>query len=446
MKTKIFLFFLATSFIISLTSCDKNNGKAKEIAEQFITAINDGDKAAVFEIFPQLNEFENLEMATEIKGEDRSVEKDEESGNYIVTVDKKRNQRLVFGLDSIGDLHMLDTYGVFHLDSLSNELALRTGVPQKKISDIEQAKLLKPDSYYMQYLKELPAVQDNMMLTASSGAYSWRTGVYSYVRLNFSVTNNGSITMPGSDYYLLVDIKQRSTGNTISNQKTVDGIDIAPGESREFNVAADECIRYATNRDISYYVTVKYRCESEIEMLLDYGKFNGKEYDEYISNGKEIEYMLRDKGVQVVAKSPDETVVYVHESADPNSIVTDTLYHRQQFYTTYDDTAKWVKAYTNDYKYMGYVKAEEKVTTDELSPVWAYEVELYSEDSSDVPIYGDEKFKGEPVKTYKAGSKVYAAYDSEVDATAIYEKTAIGGMKRIGFIKNENMLEEEPGD
>ena len=192
-----------------------------------------------------------------------------------------------------------------------------------------------------------------------------------------------------------------------------------------------------------YYVTVKYRCESDLEMMLKFGKFTGKEYDEYIKQDKETEYMLREKGVEVVASMADEKAIYVHESPDENSNVTDTLYHRQQIYICSDDTAQWVKAYSMEYKYLGYIKASEYVSTEELSPLWFYTSKAYSEDGSDVLIYSSNDFEGDPVKKLKNGEEITACYDQESEANVVYEKQPDGSMKRIGFIKIDNIGGDE---
>jgi len=130
-KTCIFILFsVCTIFVMG--SCDSNKGKVKELTEQFVVFYNDGDKASVYDIFPSIKSHENLFMGGTLDPEDDIVvEKDDSTGNYIATINEQKQQRLVFAVDSVGSIQIVDAFGVFHLDSISNELALKTGVPSK---------------------------------------------------------------------------------------------------------------------------------------------------------------------------------------------------------------------------------------------------------------------------------------------------------------------------
>ena len=133
---------LMVFFAIMLCGCDANKGKVEELANQFVAVYNDGDKAAVYDLLPAAKTCENLLISGSIGQADGiNVEKDDSTGNYIATINKLKQQRLVFAVDSVGGIQMIDTYGVFRLDSIANELALKTGVPVKKISDLKLGEL-----------------------------------------------------------------------------------------------------------------------------------------------------------------------------------------------------------------------------------------------------------------------------------------------------------------
>lgn len=128
---KIYLFIL-TLGALCFCACDSNKGKVEELANQFITAFNDGDKAAIYELLPTIKTCENLSVLGNIgQGNDISVVKEDSTGNYIATINEQKQQRLVFAVDSVGDVQVVDAYGVFRLDSIANELALKTGAPVK---------------------------------------------------------------------------------------------------------------------------------------------------------------------------------------------------------------------------------------------------------------------------------------------------------------------------
>ena len=82
---KINLFILALS-ALCFCACDSNKGKVEELANQFIVAFNDGDKAAIYELLPTIKTCENLSISGSIgQGNDISVVKEDSTGDYIVT-------------------------------------------------------------------------------------------------------------------------------------------------------------------------------------------------------------------------------------------------------------------------------------------------------------------------------------------------------------------------
>lgn len=110
---KIYLFIL-TLGALCFCSCDSNKGKVKELATQFVTAYNEGDKATIYDIFPTIKTYESLSMNGSIgQGDEVSVEKNDSTGSYVATINEQKQQRLVFALDSLGTIKVIDTYGVF---------------------------------------------------------------------------------------------------------------------------------------------------------------------------------------------------------------------------------------------------------------------------------------------------------------------------------------------
>ena len=153
MKTfKFFAFLLFTTF--ALVSCDKNLDKVEKLSEQFVVAYNEKDKAGIYELYKVAQKYDYLQYSYTLNADDISAEKNKETGLYEVVVNEERDQRLVFEVDSLGEAKLVDSYGVMKLDSDHSELALRTGLPQKLVSDIKQAEMLSEGSLYMQYLQE----------------------------------------------------------------------------------------------------------------------------------------------------------------------------------------------------------------------------------------------------------------------------------------------------
>ena len=380
MKTTKIISLLALPALM-LTSCDKNFDKAEEMSKQFIMAYNDNDKAAVYEMLPAVKTCENLSISGTIgQGDEINVEKDDSTGYYIATINEQKQQRLVFAADSAGTVLMIDAYGVFDIDSVAEEIALKAGVPIKKTPDLELSKLLSAQG---NFIKDLELMKQITPLWANYGAYSWgRNSSGYFVSMNFTVQNSSSQPVKGEDYYLYVSPRQASTDNTFAT-KTVDGVDIAPNETREFNVIEPSLYKYASQRKLSYSVEVKYRSESILSFLLKYGTFNGDEYDDYLKHP--FRYHVRTYGTSAVVNAEKEGVAYLHKDMEGDEI-TDTLYHGKPIMITWQGA--YAAVYNDDYERIGFIDSkfvDDSFTVPELD---LYETALDASDGS-IEVYED---------------------------------------------------------
>lgn len=425
MKTKLLTLSLTITTVgLLTTSCDGNKGKVEDLATQFVMAYNEGDKAAVYELWPEVKTYENLSMSGTIGSEDISVEKDDSTGNYIATINEQKQQRLVFAVDSLENIYLIDAYVVFHLDSIASEVALKAGVPVKKMSDVTLAKLMNPES---DFITDIKTEKGTNNLWANYGAYSWgRNSSGYYVSMDFNVRNNSSQMVKGSDYFLVVTPRRNSTGDTY-NAKTVDGIDIAPGEIREFNVLDPPLYNFASKRDMSYTVEVKYRTESILAFLLNYSTFDGNEYEDFVAHPYRAK--VRANGQFLTTSAEEKGVAYVHKGMSEESEVVDTLFHRQQLQGIWE-TEKWLSIYDNNYGLIGYVNSDNIDTTGELFALDLSKAKLKSEDGSPVEIF--KLYEDGVAKTYPPGTEVYLQFYSR-GQMVVYERQADGSMKEIGY-------------
>jgi hypothetical protein len=437
---KIYLFILTLS-ALCFCACDSNKEKVEELADQFIVAFNDGDKAAIYELLPTIKTCENLSISGSIgQGNDISVVKEDSTGNYIVTINEQKQQRLVFAVDSVEGVKMIDTYGVFRLDSIANELALKTGLPVKKISDLKLAFLMNPQS---DFINDLKLTKNTDYLWAKYGAYSWsRTNSGFDVSMNFNVSNNSTQTINGKDYYLYITPKQVSTGK-VFNSKTVEGVDIAPNEVREFNVSEPYLYNYASQRDLSYTVEVKYRSESILSFLLNYGNFDGKEYEDFIAHPYRAK--VKERGTYGRVSAEKVGVAYAYKEMSDKSKVVDTLYHRKGICLVWE-TESWASVFTYDEVFIGYVKAEEIDTSPNGKDLDLAEMKLKSANGK-VNVYdcSQNASKDKVVKTISANQKVLLELfgGGEEEDYYLYERQPNGSMKKIGRINPENIDFEE---
>lgn len=428
------LLFLALC-AMAFCGCDSNKGKLKDCAAQFIAAYNDGDKAAIFEMFPEIKKLSNLSIAGVIgQGGDISVEKDDSTGNYIVTINEQKQQRLEFAIDSIGGIKIVDTYGVFRLDSIASELAFKTGVPVKKMSDVIMARLMNPES---DFINDLRTTKGQNNLSAHSGSYSWgHRGDGSYVSMDFTVRNNSSQTVSGKDYYLVITPRRYSTGK-VYQSKTVDGIDIAPNEVREFNVLDPPLYSIADDRDLTYSVEIKYRTESILAFLLNYGELKGDEFEEYLAHP--YRYKVMSRGKLGVISAGEKGIAYAYENMSAKSKVVDTLYHGKTVSMVWEDE-EWASIYSGDFNIIGYVQDKDIDKTNSVARLDLIEMTLKS-DNGKIHVY--DVTKGTPtdkvIKTLSAGQKVWLELGEDGDPI-LYERQPNGSMIKIGRIDSNNVV------
>lgn len=449
-RNRFYTIAVFTFFSMCLiTSCDSNKGKAKDMAKQFIVAVNDGDKAGIYDLYPTAKVYTNLEMVKEISDGDLNVEKDKESGLYTVSIENTRQQKLVFSADSLGQLSIVDSYGVLLLTSQCSELALQTGVPIKKLSDVEQAKLMSEESLYITYLKEQNPAAVYGTLSEMPGTYSWgRDASGYYMRVNINIQNNGSQTVKGSEYYLAVDIQRRSSELGYPNIKTCEGVDLAPGERHVFVINDPGMYKHAINHDLTWRCNVNFRNATAVDALLKYCKFTGEEYSKFLEIKEGME--IRTKSQQAIAMAEKVGHVDFYEQPSTDSQVMGTAYHRQPiFVIDEDETDEWAKAYEMEdmdkYKFLGYVRRSDFKYGDqsEVPALYLSEGVAQGQDGGDVPVYEEANTESKVVKKLKSGTKVQYEYDFASQMNIIYEADGKGGYKVVGFAPMELIQFEE---
>lgn len=295
-KFKVILILLS---VCILWSCDANKGKVEESAKLFIDAINSKDKAALFDVFPSLKDYKNLTPSDSIKLEDISVNFNEKDSVYEAIINEAKNQKVICKVSEDGTITVEDTYNIMILDSASTELAIKTGVPLKKISDVEKSKLLDPDKEFINYLGEqYPSAIGGNLVTESS-YYMWgaRFGSY-YCDIHATIRNTGNTTVSGEDCSVECSI---TTGNNIKATRTAQFYSLAPGESTDVIFSTD-FYHWAVKRELWCSFRIVFKDLSPVQLLLKYAEFKGTEFDDFINKqekasskeGKEAQEKLFD--------------------------------------------------------------------------------------------------------------------------------------------------------
>lgn len=298
MKKFSFSLLLAIAMVATLISCDSKKNEIKNLAKQFVTALNEQDRVTVYEMFPAAKSL--MELLPESLDVNRiKIALDDSTGNYIATLNAETEQRLIFQTDSTGVYKIADTYGVLGFDSINREFALKTGIPIKNISDRKFAELMNEDSLFMSSLiyKHFDEMHGN--LSKVSGYWSWgrQAGAF-YLNVFQTIKNNGDIPVKGEDYnveFRLADYRE----NGVSTTKVIPGVDLAPGETIEMTTDAPAFYNAAYNKTLMVDVVIKFKNMSPQALMLKYAKLTGEEYQEYLKTlnlEKAIDNLPEDDG------------------------------------------------------------------------------------------------------------------------------------------------------
>jgi hypothetical protein len=181
------------------------------------------------------------------------------------------------------------------LDSLSYDLAAKTGYPVKQLSDIAKGRAFSDDSDFIIFLSEKYPSAASGNLTAVSGYYRWgRNNGNWYMDFDTTISNYGENPVKGEDYFVEISYYRNDTGTRISTTDIEKGVDLAPGESYVYTTSHPELFNYnpkngSEGSGIFWRQTIKFKNASTTTMLNKYGSFTGKEYEEFVAQQKEKE-------------------------------------------------------------------------------------------------------------------------------------------------------------
>lgn len=290
MKNFFKLFSMGLIALV-LSSCDENVSKVEEAAKQFVEGVIAKDKVTIYEMYPNTRVYSNLLLPDSIKVDGIKVEFDKTDSVYVVKLNEK--QSLICRIDSSG-VKICDSYNVLKLDSLSYDLAAKTGYPVKQLSDMTAGVTFSDEGDFIAYLEEKFPSAANGNLYQENGRYSWRGGWYPSVQFDFPVTNKGENEVKGEDYSMECVFYNRETNERIGTS-IEDGQDLAPGETKVFTIYKNELFNVAKNYGIYCNPVFKFKNASKAMLLDRYGSFTGKEYEEFVAQQKEKEKAKTEK-------------------------------------------------------------------------------------------------------------------------------------------------------
>lgn len=441
---------LLTSAVLLLCSCDKNKKKIEEITNQFITAVNDNDYASVYDIYPIAQNLTNMTLVRNIVNGEVLVERDDSTGLYTVTIQNPRQQKLLFSVDSLGALSVIDSYGILQLDSLSRELALKCGMPLKHVSDMGQAKLMDEKSLFFTYLKGENAfiIEGTLFYFNNSSCSCGIRDGYPYCRIYIPIINSGKRIVEGSEYSVEVKCYKGFDSDYPPIIKTFDGVNISPDETHIFEINDPALFDWAFDGSLRWNVNIHNHDNSLITRLLKYGEFTGKEYNNFIE--VQDDYFVHVNGKPVLAKNEKKGHVDCYAEPSKKSPITGTAYHRQLITVVCNEKLPhWSKAYNESkvpgrYTLLGYIHNDEWEFAGDLTALYIDKLSMESKDGNDIAIYKKESTKSDIVKKVKAGSKFFFDRDDYYsDFVAVYEPDGKGGYKIVGYVQSININFDE---
>ena len=116
------LFVSALLVVLFFASCDGNKGKVKDLSKQFVALFNENDKAGIYDMYEAVRKYDYLQFANNLEEDGISVKKNKETGLYEATINEERGQRLIFQADSLGEVKLVDSYGVMTPEELIKEM------------------------------------------------------------------------------------------------------------------------------------------------------------------------------------------------------------------------------------------------------------------------------------------------------------------------------------
>lgn len=274
---KTIIRFSLLCICMGIVSCDANKSKVTEVAKEFIQSVANNDKVTMYELYPETRSYTNLQPVKGISDTDIKVEAKDDS-TYIVNLDTKK--KLVIKMSTEGTFVIADSYNVLQLDSVSYELAAKTGVPSNQLSDITNGQLFSDGSDYIDYLAALYPTAMSGNLYYHDGRYNWRGGQFPTVEFDSPVTNNGESIVEGVDYSVEFVFFLKSTNERVGTA-VEDGVDLAQGETHVFTTWKNELFYYANDHDLYMKVYFHFKNMSQAKMLAKYGTFSGEEYKEW---------------------------------------------------------------------------------------------------------------------------------------------------------------------
>ena len=280
MKATTVRIVLLLMCCITMISCDSNKSKIEEKAKQFTEALKTKDVATIYDMYPDSKLANHMTLTTNVAPADMEGVKDEATSLYTANFKNARDQKLIFKVTGKDTYQIIDSYGFFDIEPLYSDLAVKSGVPLKKLSDQKLKELFKDGGPFLSFIKNKYGGLTDINLTFYDGIWKSMNN-WMNLQIEHNVRNDGDFPVKGSDYDVVFNFYD-TDGVAPQSSKTMDGVDLAPGESFTYSFTLDGYSRVAYNHTLAWTVYFNQKGGGTMKDIMKKAKFTGQEYDEFL--------------------------------------------------------------------------------------------------------------------------------------------------------------------
>lgn len=280
MKTRTIQLFLLLLCFFAFTACDSNKSKIEEKTKQFTEALKTKDVATIYDMYPNSKLANHMTLTTNVAPGDLEVVKDEATGNYTANFKNARDQKLIFKVTGKDTYQIIDSYGFFDIEPLYSDLAVKSGVPLKKLSDQKLKELFKNGGPFLSFIKNKYGGLTDINLYFYDGMWTSLNN-WTSLQIQHNVRNDGDFPVKGSDYDVVFNFYD-TDGVAPQSSKTMDGVDLAPGESFTYTFQINSYLRTAYNHTLAWTVYFNQKGGGTMKDIMKKAKFTGQEYNDFL--------------------------------------------------------------------------------------------------------------------------------------------------------------------
>ena len=264
----------------AFTACDSNKSKIEEKVKQFTEALKTKDVATIYDMYPNSKLANHMTLTTNVAPGDLEVVKDEVTGNYTANFKNARDQKLIFKVTGKDTYQIIDSYGFFDIEPLYSDLAVKSGVPLKKLSDQKLKELFKDGGPFLSFIKNKYGGLTDINLYFYDGMWTSMNN-WTSLQIQHNVRNDGDFPVKGSDYDVVFNFYD-TDGVAPQSSKTMDGVDLAPGESFTYTFQINSYLSTAYNHTLAWTVYFNQKGGGTMKDIMKKAKFTGQEYSEFL--------------------------------------------------------------------------------------------------------------------------------------------------------------------